>query len=378
MEVKIGILLPRSDMFPKLAVDFLNGIKLPFKNSVGQECVPNYLIESVGNATDLSLLQRVEKMLLQEEVDVIVTFCSFFMLDGLITIANSYQKPIIHVTLGARVLKPQHSSPYVVHASLNLCQTSYLSGQYAVANFGKRAALLSSFYDGGYQLTESFFRGFTDHGGEIIYNYVSPMDYKSETFDGMVNDLKETNPDVIFSIFSYKEGNKVLAKLAQSELDYIPNVAVPLMTDESNEIEASLPKNCYSIASWSFDDESEAMNAFFINYQKTYTEVPNIISLLGDEVGSILTYCIQNEQSIPKKIGDFLAQKELTSSRGILQFSAYHESIPKSFMLRKLEGLNGNYQNELVAVLDSASSETIYKKMEDLPYTGWKNPYICT
>ena len=378
MEVKIGILLPRSDMFPKLAIDFLNGIKLPFKNSVHQECVPNYLIESVGNATDLSLLQRVEKMLLQEEVDVIVTFCSFFMLDGLVTIANSYQKPIIHVTLGARVLKPQHSSPYVVHASLNLCQTSYLSGHYAATHFGKRAALLSSFYDGGYQLTESFFKGFTEQGGEIIYNYVSPMDYKLETFDGMIDGLKEANPDVVFSIFSYKEGNKVLTKLAQSELDHIPNVAIPLMTDESNEIEETLPRNFYSIASWSFDDDSELMNEFFSNYQKAYSEVPNIISLLGDEVGSILIYCIQSESSIPKKIGEFLAQKVVASSRGELQFTHYHESIPKSFALRKLEGLNGNYQNELVAVLDSASSETLYKKMEDLPYTGWKNPYICT
>ena len=309
MELKIGIIVPRSDMFPKLAIDFLNGIKLPFKNSIAHEYVPKYLIESIGNATDSSVLQRIEKMFLQEETDVIVSFCSYFMLDSLVTIANSYKTPIIHVTIGAHVLKPTHNSPYVVHVSLNLCQTSYLSGQYAAANFGKKAALLSSFYDGGYQLTESFFKGFTDHGGEIIYNYVSPMDYKSETFDRMIDDLKETKPDVVFSIFSYKEGNKVIAKLAQSGLDYIPNVAIPLMTDESNEIEESLPKNFYSIASWSF--ESELMNDFFLSYQKTYSEVPNIISVLGDEVGSILAYCIEKNQSIPNKIGEFLADKVL-------------------------------------------------------------------
>lgn len=32
MEIKIGILLPRSDMFPALSLDFLNGLKLSLSN----------------------------------------------------------------------------------------------------------------------------------------------------------------------------------------------------------------------------------------------------------------------------------------------------------------------------------------------------------
>lgn len=378
MELKIGILLPKSDMFPRLAIDFLNGFKLSFNQSDAHNYVPKFIIESVGNATDSSLLQRVERMLLQEETDVIVCFCSYFMLDSLVTIANSYRKPIVHVTLGARVLKPTHHSPYVLHVSLNLCQTSYLSGKYAAEQFGKKAALLSSFYDGGYQLTESFFQGFTDHQGEIVYNYVSPMDYKSETFDAMIEGLKQTNPEVLFSIFSYKEGNKVLVKLAQSGLDSIPNVAIPLMTDESNETEVQLPENFYSIASWAFGEDSKSMDDFNQNYQSTYSETPNIFSLLGDEVGAILSYCLQNEVSIPNQLGTYFSNKTVFTSRGELRFSQYNESIPQFFKLRKLEQTEGNYQNAVIEVLDSSFSEIIYKKMEELPYTGWKNPYICT
>ena len=83
---------------------------------------------------------------------------------------------------------------------MNLWQSSYLSGVYAANTFGENAACVSSFYDGGYQLTESFVRGFTDSGGSIVYNYVSPIDYKSESFKTMIQTLEKVNPDFIFDI----------------------------------------------------------------------------------------------------------------------------------------------------------------------------------
>lgn len=378
MELKVGVLLPKSDMFPRLAIDFINGLKLVFNQNVEPKVNTKFLIESVGNATDSSLLERIERMLLQDEVDVVTCFCSYFMLDQMITIANSYRKPIVHVTLGARVLKPSHVSPYVLHVSLNLCQTSYLSGQYAAEKHGKSGAFLSSFYDGGYQLLESFFQGFIDQGGQVVYNYVSPMDYKSETFDTMVEGLKQGKPEVIITVFSYKEGNKVLAKLAQSEFNSTPIIAIPLMTDESNYCDFELPNNFFSMASWAFEEENELMNQFKLSVQNNYGELPNIFVLLGDEVALVLKYCIQNENEIPSKIGDYFTNKTLFTPRGELRFSTYNESIPHYYKLRRLGVNEGKYQNAVVEVLDSSFSDILYKKMEDLPYTGWKNPYICT
>jgi branched-chain amino acid transport system substrate-binding protein len=378
MEIKIGVLLPRSDMFSTLAIDFLNGIKLPFKLSNEQNYVPKFIIESIGNATNPDLLQRIEQMMLQDETDIIVSFCSYFMLDNLIAIANSYKKPIIHVSLGARVLKPAHVSPYVTHISLNLCQTSYLSGKYAVEKYGKKVAMLSSFYDGGYHLAESFYNGVIDHGGEIVYNYVSPLDYKSETFQTMIEGVETSKPDVLLSLFSYKEGNKVLEKLTESGLDLIPNIAIPLLTDESIVIEGSAPKSTYSIASWAFDDDTNEMKSFVANYTNEYEEAPTIFSLLGEEIGEIISNAIHNEGKVPKKIGDYFQNRTISSSRGTIRFTELNESIPELFKIRKLEKINDLYKNEVIEVLHSSLADVLYKKMENLPNTGWKNPYICT
>jgi branched-chain amino acid transport system substrate-binding protein len=120
------------------------------------------------------------------------------------------------------------------------------------------------------------------------------------------------------------------------------------------------------------------MDNFKQGYKSKYDESPNIFSLLGDEVGLILSYCLQQENSIPYQIGNYFSNKTLFTSRGELRFSEYYESIPLYFKLRKFQSIEDNHQNKVIEVIDSSFSDIIYKKMEELPYTGWKNPYICT
>ena len=119
----------------------------------------------------------------------------------MVSISNAYKKPLSHIDLGGNVLKEEHTSPYVVHHTLNLWQSAYNSGSYAANTYGKNAALAISFYDGGYHFTESFVRGFTENGGNIVCTYVSPIDYKSESFEAMVQYLQNANPDFIYLLF---------------------------------------------------------------------------------------------------------------------------------------------------------------------------------
>ena len=60
MEIKIAVLLPRSDMFPTLAMDFLNGLKLSLKN-LDTSIKPQFLIEGIGNGSDKSFLKTAKK-----------------------------------------------------------------------------------------------------------------------------------------------------------------------------------------------------------------------------------------------------------------------------------------------------------------------------
>jgi branched-chain amino acid transport system substrate-binding protein len=376
MMMKIGLFLPQSDMFSKLSLEFMNGIRLPFKTlETGQ---PQFLIENIGNGSEIDMIKKIEKMLLQDEADAIVCFCGYFLLDQLVKIGNTYKKPIFHITLGARVLKQKHYSPYLIHQSLNLSHTAYLSAQIGVEKYGKKAAMLSSFYDGGYHMAEAFYNGILDNGGEIVFNYVSPMDYQSESFENMISGLIQSKPDFVFMIFSFNEAKKIMDILLKNGFEDLPKIGIPLMTDESMLTNDAYPNNFFSIASCAFDSNENDMNHFKSLYQEYYSESPNIIGLLGFEVGTMVLQCIQDEGKIPNQIGDFFKNKTIKSPRGHLNLTSFNETITTEFKLRKLEPVNGKFHNSVIEKIENYSATQLYKKMAEVPDTGWKNPYICT
>jgi branched-chain amino acid transport system substrate-binding protein len=377
MTLRIGVFLPKSDMFPKLSIAFLNGIKLPFKSLASNQIMPQFVYEGIGNGSDDAVFNTIEKMLLQDEADVIVCFCSYFLLDRLTLIANTHQKPIFHVTLGARVLKKVHYSPYMIHQSLNLSHGCYLSGQLGVEKFGKRVAMLSSFYDGGYHMAEAFYNGLLDSGGEVVYNHVSPLDYQSETFETLIVKLQTIKPDFVFMIFSYNEAKKMLAVLHENGFDDLPAIAIPLMTNEGLLTHAIYPNNILTLASWAFDSNDTVMNDFKANYHTRYEENPDIMGLLGFEIGSMIANCIQNEGHLPNRIGDYFKNVTINSPRGVLILSAFNETVA-DFKLRKLENLNDTYRNSVIETINNYDTMPLYEKMAEVLDTGWNNPYICT
>ena len=57
MSFKIGILLPKLDIFPSLELDFLNGLKQVLNNLNKGNNVPTLIIESIGNAASDFLIK---------------------------------------------------------------------------------------------------------------------------------------------------------------------------------------------------------------------------------------------------------------------------------------------------------------------------------
>lgn len=379
MKLKIGILLPRSDMFPAIGLDILNGLKLAFKSNNNSKELPRFIIENVANAADDIVLQLTEKLLLQDEVDLVIGFCSISKLHELSRLFTAYKKPFIHIDLGGSILKQECISPYVLHHTLGLSQSAYAAGWYASENMGKKAFVASSFYDGGYQLADCFARGVTDTAGEIVKYFVAPMDYKSESFEGLIAGIEEEKPDVIFALFSYKEGAKVFNVMANSQLNgTIPIIAIPLLTDESfNTIDYGI-NQVFSVASWSFEDDNVQMKNFREAYNDLYANQPNIMGLLGFETGTTVLHCLTTENKVNPELTKAVQGLKIKSPRGTLFYNHMNEAQTDTFKLRKFLFNNSKYTNGVIETIDTSFTEELYSEYENIPYTGWRNPYICT
>ncbi|MFC7358277.1 ABC transporter substrate-binding protein [Jejudonia soesokkakensis] len=378
MTKKIAVLLPRSDMFPRLALDFLNGLKLSLQQKVAQDEI-EFIIESIGTATDASVLKTTEKLLLQNHIDLTIGFCGSNILPEFTTLFKNYKKPLIHVGLGASVLKDENVNPYVLHHTLNVWQSAYTAASFAVRKFGKKVAILSSAYDGGYHISASFVEGLTAEGGEVVGYFVNPMDYKQMNFSERISEIEKVEPDVILAAFSYKEGGTMFKALSKSSLNgNVPILTIPLMTDESFNTENYNIQLVQSFATWSFADETEEMQYFNSEYYTSYDEQPTVISLLGFEVGLTILKVLEDEEKIPRNLSEALKNKKIKTPRGQIQYDEMNQAIAPNMLLRDFKYENSKYVNKVSKKVEFSIPKEVIHKFKTLPDPGWHNPYICT
>ncbi len=365
-------------MYPALASDFMKGIRQPIK---GQDLRERYefLVEGVGTASDETVLKSAEKLLLQEDVDIVFAFCSQSLLDKMVNMFDAYKKPLVHLDLGGNYLQQKHCSDFVLHQTLNLCHSAYAAGQYAARNYGNTALIASSFYDGGYQIHNGFEKGFKDTGGMNVGYFVSPQNYKEQASDALLARINEDSPDVIFGLYSYNEGAKMFEVLAEHGITQrVPFMTTPIMTDESFVKDNYGLEGVVSMSSWSFDDEGPAMQSWMKDYADAYGEKPGIFALLGYECQTILETCLNDNDGIPKEIGRFLQDRSLMTPRGKMTFNSYGESQPESFKLRQFEYNQVQYHNIVVDIIENKNSAILNQHFEGQQFSGWTNPYICT
>ncbi len=377
--IKIGVLIPKSDMYPTLGMDLLNGLKLGFSSDESFQLTPNFVIENVGVAGDDQVLKSAEKLILQEDVDLTIAFCGILKLSELVNFQNRYKRPLIHLDIGGRIYREEHISPYVLHHTLSMWQSSYAAGKYAVQEFGKKVLVAASYYDGAYHMTEAFNRGIISEGGEITRFFISNANYKTETFDGLFQSIEEEEPDVVFCLFSYKEALQLMSAYAKSEYNgKIPLLAVPVMTDETIATEDLEIKQLQTVSSWSFDDPNPDMKKFISNYQEAYDDLPNIIGLMGYEVSQSIVASISSEGKLSGELSKAMEGKTLSSPRGPLRYNRFNESQVEEFKVRNFEFNEVQYHNNVIGTIDCSFTEELQQELKDLPAHGWQNPYLCT
>ena len=205
------------------------------------------------------------------------------------------------------------------------------------------------------------------------------MDYKAETYENMIQFIEASEAEVVFLLFSFKEGDKVLHALSQSALNgKLPFVTLPMLTDESFNHRNHHLQQVTSVASWSFDEMLPAMETFVQKANEAFQSPPNIMHLLGYELGLVITTLLKTYGNIPKEIVSSLQNLTIDSPRGILNYTSNGESQVDSYKVRTFNFNEVRYHNTVIDTMDSSLTATLHAAFEDVDYAGWQNPYICT
>lgn len=167
--MRAGILYPASKQYPAGGLQFCDGLK-----KATSEAGIAMSWESVDHGgSEEVVVKAAEKLLIVDDVEVLVAFLDYRVLEKLSALAGSLNKQVLVVNPGANYpLNWQNpAGDNLSFLTLQQAFSCYLSGRNTA--LADTTALMGMLYDAGYLQAYAFDRGSSEHGGTIAAHYYS-------------------------------------------------------------------------------------------------------------------------------------------------------------------------------------------------------------
>jgi branched-chain amino acid transport system substrate-binding protein len=378
--MQVGLLYASSNVHPGIGMDFLQAIKqrLALKQLTGEIML---LAENIGfGGSEKEVYEKVEKLLVQQDVDMLVAFIDLKVVPILQPLIFTSAKPVLLVNAGANFPLNWVPPSNLFHLNLQHAFLARLTGKLAAAIPGKQALVASNFYDSGYLHTAAMVKGFTDEGGSVVFNYIN----NSKTEAGyeisqLIQFLHEHSGNhSLLCLFDSRPAATFYDHLKR--VDEAGNLSLfvsPMMLEKEalNGLEQGFPFSIQGYAPWpGFENLDEQSQSFFESGKRA-----NIFSLLGIEVALVLEQAWHVFKNGAKQGGEMveaLCHVSVTSPRGALLMDPDTHYYCAPVYKCRID------KNEKLADWQQVKHNEIDWKeftSEELKgvVSGWTNTYLC-
>lgn len=385
--MKIGILYPRSNAHPAMGSDFLDGIKVFLRQKGIDENSVRLFSESAGfGGAEKEVYEKAEKLLLVEDVDLLIAYIDFRVSSLLEPLVYSSGKLMIIVNAGANYPQNWIAQPGVIHLGMQHSFLCLLTGLLAGKENNKKALVASSFYDCGYLHTAAMVNGFTKAGGAVIFNYINK---NQSTDEYEINELisflssdpgKETKN--LLCIMDSFPASRFYKQLNAYEAAATLNLFVSPMMLEEKAFEGAGSGYKFSIegySPWLPSIENKASSDFTLYYGSQAKKKPSLFSLQGWEAGMIIhnifAHC-KNDVRNANSIVAALPSMKMNSPRGELKFDERTQFYTAPVYKCTMPAGSGKPEITTMNMMDN-EWKTFSSGSIQGPTSGWTNTYLC-
>lgn len=376
--LKIGVLLPSSNIYPGLGDKFLAGIRLYLDQDPVYHNIQ--LISEPSGYGPGSALAAAKKMLDREHCDIITGITGTEVSTGLRDLVSERQKFLIANHLGANLIRQTDSNPYIIHNTMNYWQSNWALGRWAGENLGKRVFVSASFYESGYDAHYAFQAGFESSGGEIVGEYTDNLPREMNHKNRHFHEITRSKPDLVFASYSGSQSARYIRNYQRAGFAG----KIPLLTSGFAVEQSILDQvgkaadGIYSCRVWTGDNSGSG----FVNaFRKYYKQEPDDFAVLGFETGLLISSAIakgnfdlKDAHSVQQKF----TQTLISSPRGERFVDSSTKQTSPDHYLQRVRFSGTRYCNQPVQKLAAHPEiENIATRIASNPKTGWLNPYLC-
>jgi branched-chain amino acid transport system substrate-binding protein len=382
-DIKIGVLLPKSSLYPAIGFDIRDGLKE--RLSLDTSCNYKLIYENIGYGGDSAVVyEKVEKLLMQEEVMVVVAFLDHTAALKLNPLFEQTKRLLIVLDPGAHSpLSWEDASPFRYSISLQGALNNHLTGILAARNGAEKVFFSTSFYEGGYLQCHTYLKGFESGGNHVLYHSIVPFKINEFNTQQLRDAAVHFQPDTVLALFSAESGAFFLEKYKESGLfENTQFYLSSFMLEESwiNTIPYSFGGMTGNVSWCSKIDTPE--NTFFKNtIQDNCDKDANVFSLLGWEAALLIEQLMQDYVSAGNNMTKALKAFHpisIDSPRGTLELhEPSHIFFGPAYLVAIIEQeATGNCALEIKETIDY-NKEHFIKEIPEGVFSKWTNTYLC-
>jgi branched-chain amino acid transport system substrate-binding protein len=384
--LRLGILLPRSTLFPAIGHDILNGIKACLRH---YEIFDDFklLTENIGFGTnELEIYSKAEKLLLQEDADLVIVMADTRIGELLEPLFTASKKILMMVNFGANTPDTWQPAPTTIVHSLNFCLQTWLTGKMAAEESeNKKGAYTASYFDAGYRQCFHLMNRHQAHGGLPLYTHVTHLKMEEFTLQPLAAFFQqEADVQSLLCLFSGDMAARFYNDIAPLQQQHALKLYVgPMMLEEGIKDEPGAPlavQYAKGFTPWIPGLTNGNNHAFCKAFQQLADKPANYFALLGWETGLLLRGILQQHiagNTAAAQILPALCNESFASPRGWMKLdSATFHTFGASWLV----SCSGNM--ELKAEYEAAELDTMWQQFtaEGFPkgeHSSWRNTYLC-
>jgi branched-chain amino acid transport system substrate-binding protein len=379
---QIGILLPRSGVFPTMTFDIVDG----FKSALHALGTNSYELKTagVGHGGNTKEIYTACEQLILNGASVIVGYINPSTAAALEPLMIASRTLMISLDAGYHLQssthKPQNTFTISLLGTLAARITPSIAAKRGIGKF----AFTCSFYDAGYRIPFGLFNGSDDNNCEIVFNHTTKLKKNEFTIDTLTSYIANNRDTAIFSA-TCGDMTKDLFEAAANDMAFadVSWFASSFTAEESWLSQIPFPNtNVSVIVPWG-RHLNNPENTIFSARMAEKNRVPNVFSLLGWEAGHIVAEAIKHSDTSEQIAA--LKASTFSTPRGTLRFDPHTLDA----IMPLYEGtIVRNEDNETcrLAIGDAIPDEIVrmnYDKLRtesallDNGNTSWFNSYGC-
>lgn len=372
--------MPRSTLYPMLGMDMINGLKL----SIQQQSVSGdieLIIDNIGfGINEPEIYAKAEKMLLQENADVVIAFADTIIAELLQPLFTATNKILLIVNFGANFPRSWNPEPTCITLSLNFCLQARLTGKLAASKENKKAANVLSYFDGGYNQCYSLINSFQVNGGITMFNHVTH--FRLDQFSlKPLDDFLEQHADVstLLCLFAGEQAGRFYTDIeALQQKRSLDLFVSPMMLDETIFSTANYKtQQVQGFVPWHSTLTNQANQDFKTIIKSKANKQANYFLLLGWEAGMLLSEIFRrsNDHSGSAEIIQAVKKLKYNSPRGWLKIDEATHHCYAPCWHAKASG------NDITIIEEVNDIEKEWQEFTQEPllteYSMWRNTYLC-